>query len=474
MKIKSKLLWCSSLLLIAILCGQKFLSRFEGFRSSIRKCAPYKPFQFDITFSHRKECLKIVEESQSSDKMHMTSEDTIDEIRLRGYNASSHTLLTKDGYYLTIYRISGGMNSPPRKGKKPVLLFHGFLMTGASWIIQPGSRNLAFTLVDAGYEVWLGNSRGTSPSQKHISLDANKDIDYWNFGSVQLSTIDLPLTIDLILQETSSDKLYYVCHSMSCGALLVGLADVPELNDKIEASFLLAPPSHYGSVYNPAFLLFPPILGTPWQDVWFRLMGGRINGKSGAFRTALGLTTEKVCGWSFMRCGICDNFLFALFGADPEQMDYNNLPNIMRKLMDNGAIKPFLHGLQVDEACAFQRFDYGASKNLLEYGSPKPPLYNMSGISVPIYLFYGENDNLVTPWDAERLRNAMPPDVMRGFHKVEWPKFNHVDFMIAKDADILVYNKIRDIIDEIEADKICYLQQNSSSVCKSEGCAGEK
>ncbi|CAL8131347.1 unnamed protein product [Orchesella dallaii] len=468
MKIKTKLLWCSSLLLLATLCAQKYFSNFEGFRSSLKQCAPYKPLQLDITFSHRKECLKIVCESQSTAETHINSEDTIDEIKIRGYNASSHTLLTKDGYYLTTHRISGGINSPPRKGKTPVVLYHGHISAGASWIIQPGSRNLAFTLVDAGYDVWLANSRGTSPSQKHISLDANKDIDYWNFDMAHLSTIDLPLMIDQILQETGSEKIYYVCHSMGCAILLAGLSDVPELNDNIEASFLLAPPTHYGSNYNPIFLLFPPILGTLWQDVWIRLMGGRLNTEPWAFTTALGINTKQVCTWSFMRCGICDNLLFALFGADPEQMDYNNLPNIMRKLMDSGAIKPFLHGLQINEACAFPKYDHGSSQNILEYGSSKPPLYNMTGITVPIYVFYGENDNLVSPWDAERLRNAIPEKFLRGFYKVEWPKFNHIDFVVAKDADILVYHKIRHIIQKLEDDNVCNLRQECNSSTKSE------
>ncbi|CAL8131315.1 unnamed protein product [Orchesella dallaii] len=345
-------------------------------------------------------------------------------------------------------------------------MYHGFLATGASWIIQPGSRNLAFTLVNAGYDVWLANSRGTTPSKKHRHYDADKDLDYWDFGSVELSQLDLPQMIDLILRETGTDKLYYVCHSMGCAVLFTGLADVPELNNKIEANFLLAPPTHMGSSYNPTFLLFPPISGTPLQDLLFRFMGGRINGEPNAFLKALGLTAVKVCGWSSMRCGICDNLIFAMFGADPEQMDYDNFPTIVRMLTGTGALKPFFHGLQVNEACAFQRNDYGTSRNLLEYGSLKPPRYNLTGITVPTYIFYSENDNFVTPWDAERVRNAIPKEFMRGFYKVGWHKFNHIDFLMAKEADILLYHKIRDIIMDLEQYNECYLQGN-------EFCAGK-
>ena len=40
----------------------------------------------------------------------------------------------------------------------------------------------------------------------------------------------------------------------------------------------------------------------------------------------------------------------------------------------------------------FQKFDYGAARNLQEYGSEKPPVYDLSKIKLPVCLFYGKND----------------------------------------------------------------------------------
>lgn len=71
-------------------------------------------------------------------------------------------------------------------------------------------------------------------------------------------------------------------------------------------------------------------------------------------------------------------------------------------------------------------------------------------MAVPTYIFYGENDNLATPENSERTRDAIPSKYMKGFYKVEWSLFNHIDFLMAKDADVLVYHKIRDIIHELE------------------------
>ena len=40
----------------------------------------------------------------------------------------------------------------------------------------------AFQLSDLGYDVWLGNSRGNRYSRAHVTYDAIKDYDYWNFA----------------------------------------------------------------------------------------------------------------------------------------------------------------------------------------------------------------------------------------------------------------------------------------------------
>lgn len=43
------------------------------------------------------------------------------------------------------------------------------------------------------------------------------------------------------------------------------------------------------------------------------------------------------------------------------------------------------------------RYDYGTKENILRYGSAHPPVYDLSKISVPVKLYYGENDILADP-----------------------------------------------------------------------------
>jgi len=48
------------------------------------------------------------------------------------------------------------------------------------------------------------------------------------------------------------------------------------------------------------------------------------------------------------------------------------------------------------------------------------------------------------------LRDAISSKYLKGFYRVDWPLFNHIGFAMAKDADILVYQKILKVINELE------------------------
>ncbi|CAL8131293.1 unnamed protein product [Orchesella dallaii] len=376
---------------------------------------------------------------------------TVDEIEKRGYYVSTHTILSEDGYTSAIYRIYGGPKSPPKRGKQAVLLFHGGGGGSASWIIQPGSRNLAFLLVDSGYEAWLANARGTGPSKNHTRLNADTDLEYWDFSFEEIGVRDLPLFADLIRWKTGNEKVYYVCHSVGCALYLAGLSEVPNLSEKFKAGFLLAPGAFLGSGENPFVQSQAAVvIGTPLQDLVIKLLGGRQSGEPNPLLSALGLTPDRVCTWSALRCGICDNALFAFYGADAPQLDYENLPDILRKLQDNLSLKVLFHGIQRLHTCEFLRYDYGEKRNLLEYGTKDPPSYNMGNVRVPLHIFSGESDNLVAPPDTERLWNAIPSASRAGLYRVNWPLFHHIDFLMARDADILVYNGIVDTINRME------------------------
>ena len=45
----------------------------------------------------------------------------------------------------------------------------------------------------------------------------------------------------------------------------------------------------------------------------------------------------------------------------------------------------------------FNPYDHGARENLNRYGSTKPVPYNLSLVTAPVHVFWGDNDALTTP-----------------------------------------------------------------------------
>ena len=70
----------------------------------------------------------------------------------------------------------------------------------------------AFKAVRAGYDVWLGNQRGTKYSMNHSVL-SNKSKEYWAFSFTEMGKYDAPAQIELALKVSGRETLTYVGHS---------------------------------------------------------------------------------------------------------------------------------------------------------------------------------------------------------------------------------------------------------------------
>ncbi|KAG8302500.1 hypothetical protein J6590_031571 [Homalodisca vitripennis] len=100
-------------------------------------------------------------------------------IETHGFVSQQHQVITEDGYVLTLHRIM--RQSGPRR--PPVLLQHGILCSSACWVLRGTQKELAIMLVEAGYDVWLGNVRGNTYCKSHLRLDNTME-KFWNYSTV--------------------------------------------------------------------------------------------------------------------------------------------------------------------------------------------------------------------------------------------------------------------------------------------------
>jgi hypothetical protein len=96
-------------------------------------------------------------------------------IRKYGYPAESHTVVTGDGYLLTMHRIPHGRESAHNFTRTPVLLQHGLLGSSASWIINGPNK---------GLRKYWHHSTNVAPNALAVSLA----LLLWYSASVQIKT----------------------------------------------------------------------------------------------------------------------------------------------------------------------------------------------------------------------------------------------------------------------------------------------
>lgn len=170
---------------------------------------------------------------------------------------------------------------PANSSTSNVMLFaHGLLGSAGQFVSCRKGKSAAYFFAEQGYDVWLGNARGTYFAQNHTVFNSS-DARYWQFSWHEIGTIhsltissilhswdrilqiiwiffigvyDLAAQIDYVLEKTKQKKLSLVGHSQGTTAGLVLLAERPEYNDKVFIFHGMTPPAvmrYFNKLFSP-------------------------------------------------------------------------------------------------------------------------------------------------------------------------------------------------------------------------------
>lgn len=347
-------------------------------------------------------------------------------VQYYGYPAEEHTVKTKDGYLLKMARIPGN--------GAVVFLMHGLVNSADDFMTLGPHDALSFRLADAGYDVWLGNARGSKYSRHHVTYSP-EDVQFWNFSFHEIGFFDIPAMIDHALEKSNKAKLTYIGHSQGTTAYFVMSSLRPEYNKKVNVMISLATIAWTGNIISPFVRLIVPIKNA-YNFISNVLKINEILPSNEFTRFIF----RDICSSSKLSLMFCETLLFMVYGFDYGQLNMTQAPVQLAHIPAGSSFKQFVHIFQLTASREFQQFDYGTFGNLKAYQSETPPAYPVNNITTPIAIIYGTNDWLSNFRDVEIFIKNVPS--VFDVYKIPYERWNHMDYLFAKEANSMVYNKV--------------------------------
>ncbi|KAF1543709.1 Lysosomal acid lipase/cholesteryl ester hydrolase, partial [Eudyptes schlegeli] len=291
-------------------------------------------------------------------------------------------------------------------GQKPVVfLQHAFLGDATHWISNLPNNSLGFLLADAGYDVWMGNSRGNTWSLKHKTLNPSQKA-FWQFSFDEMGKYDIPAELYFIMNKTGQKDVYYVGHSEGTTTGFIAFSTYPELAKRVKMFCALGPVTTCSRAASPLIKI------TNVPEALLRLvLGGK-----GAMHQ-IGFLKGPVIQLCTSLDKFCGHVLCYIAGGNIKNL---NTVSIRKNTYSNLSIH----------------------SGLLSFLQSTPPAYEIEKISTPIAVWSGGRDKFADPKDMAKLL----PRITNLIYHEHFPAWGHLDFIWGLDATEKMYRKIIELI----------------------------
>uniref|UniRef100_A0A182QFD6 Lipase n=1 Tax=Anopheles farauti TaxID=69004 RepID=A0A182QFD6_9DIPT len=347
-----------------------------------------------------------------------------------GYEVEIYEVETADGYLLDLYRVSGRRAASGKPAQRPyrnapIFLMHSLLSSCADWVLMGPDRALAYLLADAGYDVWMGNARGTRYSRKHRHLDPDRSAEFWNFSWHEIGLYDVPALIDRVLNTTGHARLHYGGFSQGTMVLFVLLSERPEYNAKLIDMQAISPSVYMyrleGRIVRTFVSLADPLVGALEAAGRNEILPNR------RFIAPL---VKIVCADANVT--VCRELLYDVAGRNPSQVDDKMLRIFLGHFPAGASLRQLHHFSQIIRTARFAKYSPLRVQRRASSWTGQAPLYNLTRATIPVVVYYGRNDHVVNYRDALQLADEVPN--LAAVHQIADRRFTHSDFILAKNS----------------------------------------
>ncbi|KAJ6231923.1 ab-hydrolase associated lipase region containing protein [Anaeramoeba flamelloides] len=374
---------------------------------------------------------------------HMTMENLANDF---GYPYKEYSVETSDGYILKIDRL------PQPESSKVIFLQHGILDSSMGFLAR-GSDSIVFSLFNSGYDVFLGNFRGsirvdhTSQTQLNNKKKTKKNFD---FSVNEIAFIDIPTmlteirkikNLEMLVKNkkkpASEFVLTTVAHSLGGMATIMHLiwSKYHKRQYLMDNAILLSPTGYMDKkslhIIWKAGIKFSKVLaklkltnlGLPSVKILKVLLTKLTNDfkNSPATRRLLNIIASDLLGGSYSKMG--DHPIMSV-------------PDLFYRVGAT-SMNTVKHLTQCYYSGTFQAFDYGAKKNIKEYGTIKPFNFfsNYHLVEIPVVYVAGMLDTLVSSFDVLKhyqIISKVHPDLA----KIRVIEEGHLNFTFGANEDL--------------------------------------
>ncbi|XP_028968771.1 lipase member J [Galendromus occidentalis] len=378
---------------------------------------------------------------------------------LHGANLTSYDVLTSDGWLLGVHRVQNMEIFDP-KLSTPVLLCHGFAAASFDYLSNRRNESLGFLLADQGYDVWMINFRANRFSNRKMTSDRTitppTPEDYLRVSFQYMAERDIPAVVDKILEETEQDAIYAVGYSMGGTSMFAMLSENHKYDDKILHFVALAPVLRTGPDASfktrTLFSIAPAITFLmSAKSVFTTFFGRQI--LSTASLSDFDSTSSTECQMFPL---LCQAFLNMVIITQPG-LGYSHLASLRNGIRSSMIPSGFTlmtayHFTQGYSRGNLAKLDFrsipqSGIRNIDEYGSDEPPVYDIGGVRVNYSVIFTTNDMISGVQTAKKVIDYLNIEP-ENYKLVN--DFTHLDVIWGWDSRCWIFDDIVERFNNIE------------------------